>query len=219
MTGSPIALGASVSFTASITNHSAASCTVATGPTSPSFSVLNANGATVWRSCSGQGGAGVCAQYLMLRRLTPRFSFAASVRWDQTSLLTGAAAPAGTYRLVVRFTGVAARAVATFRLVAPSSPHTVTVSNAENGHTVTLRVGDTLVIHLTGPASYTWSAPISADPQVLARLSSAGGASASATFRAATPGGTRVTSVDNPNCYPQCLPPSRLYAVTVTVIH
>jgi hypothetical protein len=36
-------------------------------------------------------------------------------------------------------------------------------------------------------------------------------------FRALAPGTARISAIGNPACYPQCLMPSRLFFVTVTV--
>ena len=95
---------------------------------------------------------------------------------------------------------------------------TVTVTAADGGRHFTLRRGDRLRLGLIGPSSYTWTAPISSNPGVLRRISATVGANANALFVAAAPGMAQVTSVDNPNCYPLCLPPSRLVSVTVTVV-
>lgn len=95
---------------------------------------------------------------------------------------------------------------------------TVSVTPADGGRHFTLRRGDRLRLRLGGPSIYTWTAPTSSNPGVLRQISSIGGTSASALFVAAAPGTVQVTSVDNPNCYPLCLPPSRLFSVTVTVV-
>ena len=95
---------------------------------------------------------------------------------------------------------------------------TVTVTVVDGGRHFTLRRGDRLRLSLTGPSAYTWTAPISSNSGVLRRVSSAVGANANALFVAAAPGMAQVTTVDNPNCYPLCLPPSRLFSVTVTVV-
>jgi len=42
---------------------------------------------------------------------------------------------------------------------------------------------------------------------------------ASATFIALAIGQVEVTATDNPNCYPECLAPSRLVQVTVSVVN
>jgi hypothetical protein len=99
-----------------------------------------------------------------------------------------------------------------------SESQTVSVTQDDNARRFTLHHGDRLVIRLTGPTFYTWTAPASSDPSVLRRLMATTASTASASFIAMAPGTSRVTAVDNPNCYPQCLPPSRLFQVSVTVI-
>ena len=91
---------------------------------------------------------------------------------------------------------------------------TVTVNAADSGATFNLRRGDRLVINLTGPTLYTWTVPVVSAPTVLDRLS---GAPGRATFVAMGAGTTSVSAVDNPNCYPACLPPSRVFEVHVVV--
>ena len=97
------------------------------------------------------------------------------------------------------------------------TPRTVTVSQSDGGRHFTLRRGDRLRLRLLGPTIYTWTAPTASPNGVLRRISSTGGVSAHALFSAAAPGRSEVRTVDNPNCYPQCLPPSRLFYVIVTV--
>ncbi len=91
---------------------------------------------------------------------------------------------------------------------------TVTVTQADAGATFNLRKGDRLVISLAGPTLYTWTVPVVSVPTVLDRLS---GAPGHASFVAMGTGTTNVSAVDNPNCYPACLPPSRLFQVHVVV--
>ncbi|HVB71844.1 MAG TPA: hypothetical protein VND83_10160 [Acidimicrobiales bacterium] len=91
---------------------------------------------------------------------------------------------------------------------------TVKVTQADAGATFDLRKGDKLVISLTGPTLYTWTVPVVSVPTVLDRLS---GAPGHASFVAMGTGTTIVSAVDNPNCYPACLPPSRIFQVHVVV--
>jgi hypothetical protein len=91
------------------------------------------------------------------------------------------------------------------------------VTQADSGHSYALHTGDLLVVQLSGPSIYTWTEPSSSDPLVLQRTGGSSGATANATFVVSGKGMVNVTATDNPNCYPQCLSPSRLFEVTVSV--
>jgi len=95
---------------------------------------------------------------------------------------------------------------------------TVTVTQADSGHNYRLHKGDLLDVQLSGPSIYTWTEPASANQAVLQRTGGSPGAMATATFTAVARGKVEVTAIDNPDCYPQCLPPSRLFEVMVTVV-
>jgi hypothetical protein len=94
-------------------------------------------------------------------------------------------------------------------------PKSVTVTEADSGHSVILHKGDGLDVELSGPSNYTWTGPASSDPGVLQQVSAKSG---SAGFLAVGTGRATVRATDNPNCYPQCLAPSRLFEVSVTVV-
>jgi hypothetical protein len=96
-------------------------------------------------------------------------------------------------------------------------PNTVTVTEANTGHTVTLHMGDGLDVELSGPTIYTWTEPTTSDAAVLQRVSGSSGTTASGSFLAVAAGSAQVTATENPNCYPECLAPSRVFEVTVTV--
>jgi hypothetical protein len=98
------------------------------------------------------------------------------------------------------------------------APQTISVTQDDSGRHFTLHRGDRLAVRLAGPTFYTWTALNASDPSVLRRVASSTGSTAGASFVAAGPGTAKVSAVDNPNCYPQCLPPSRLFQVSVTVI-
>jgi hypothetical protein len=99
-----------------------------------------------------------------------------------------------------------------------TTSHATHVTQADSGRRFVMHVGDHLVVKLTGPAIYTWSEPTASHPTVLQRKSGSSGSAASATFVAITTGRSAVAATDNPNCYPQCLPPSRLFRITVRVL-
>ena len=96
-------------------------------------------------------------------------------------------------------------------------PHTVTITDTDSGHSVTMHKDDGLDVELSGPSSYTWTEPLSSDQSVLRKVSGSSGATANAVFVAVGTGTATVTATDNPNCYPQCLAPSRAFQVTVSV--
>jgi hypothetical protein len=102
-------------------------------------------------------------------------------------------------------------------VVSLTAPRTILATQADSGRHFTLHRGDRLVLRLAGPAIYTWSAPTTSNRAVLRRLSASSGKTASATFRAVAPGTVQLRAVDSPNCYPLCLPPSRLFSLSVTV--
>lgn len=102
--------------------------------------------------------------------------------------------------------------------VGASSPSTITVTAVDSGRSYTLHEGDGLVVQLSGVSNYTWTEPASSDQGVLQSIGGSSGVTASATFLAVAIGAVEVTATDNPNCYPQCLAPSRLFQVRVSVV-
>ena len=94
------------------------------------------------------------------------------------------------------------------------SPETVTVTEGDSGKSVSLHKGDGLDVELSGPSNYTWTMPVSSDSGILQQVSAK---AVSASFLAIGTGMATVRATDNPNCYPQCLAPSRVFQVSVTV--
>jgi hypothetical protein len=106
-----------------------------------------------------------------------------------------------------------------FNVTGAVTSHTVTVTNSQSGQSATVHVGDHFVLDLAGSSVYSWSSPASSKSTVLRLDSSAmksGGLRA--VFTAVAVGTSRVSAVENPNCYPLCLPPSRILDVAVTVV-
>jgi hypothetical protein len=99
----------------------------------------------------------------------------------------------------------------------PAASGTTTVTEADSGRSYQLHRGDRLVVNLAGPAIYTWTEPASSNGAVLSRTSGSPGASAGAVFVAAAGGQAVVSATATPNCYPRCLPPTRLFQVNVSV--
>ena len=95
---------------------------------------------------------------------------------------------------------------------------TFDVNGSSAGQHLTLHRGDLLRVQLAASTMYTWTEPTSSKPLLVRRLSGAPGAAASALFVAAAGGRVMVSAVSNPTCYPRCLPPSRVFEVTITVV-
>jgi hypothetical protein len=210
--------GIMVVLNASIRNTSEEVCSVAVGPTSPSLTVTNSKGNVVWNNCYVGDHPGACALYLVAQTLNPGSSYAKTVAWDQQSRLTPARVPTGRYQLTSRFSGVAGNYATGFQLTTTALHRWITVTQADGGRRYSLHEGARLFIQLIGPAIYTWSEPVSSNATVLERSVGSSGNIATATFVAKSKGRVRVTAIDNPNCYPQCLAPSRLFELTVSVV-
>ena len=99
----------------------------------------------------------------------------------------------------------------------PAPSQTIAVTEADSGRSYTLHRGDQLDVELSGPSSYTWTKPTSSDQGALDPMATSSGSTARASFVAVGPGKATVTATDNPNCYPECLAPSRLFEVSVSV--
>ena len=210
--------GTIVKMTASIRNTSDRACRVIVGGTSPSFSVTNSSGAKVWGTCNADVPPEACPLYLIDEILKPDHTYSKTESWDQLSGTPSTPASAGAYKLTTNFNGVAGHASTGFKLTTASSATTVTVTQVDSGRQYTLHLGDHLVVRLTGPSIYTWTASQSSNQAILQRITSSPGSTSITTFVAETNGDVRVTATDNPNCSPQCLPPSRLFELSVSVV-
>ena len=210
--------GMIVVMKSSVRNTSRKTCIVAVGPTSPSFTVTNSKGVVVWNNCYANDRPGACALYLVARELRPRATYAKTVAWDQRSGLPPARVSTGTYQLTAQLSGMGGRKATRFQLTTTASPRSITVTQADSGNSYSLPENADLFIQLIGPATYTWSEPVSSNGTVRGRLAGSSGNIATATFVGKSTGQVRVTAIDNPNCYPQCLAPSRLFVLTVSVV-
>ena len=103
-------LGDTVHVTVALHNHSATSCSYATGTFSPNFVLTNAAGRTVWGSCWFGGGPAPCAYYLIHRTLAPGATYRERLTWDQRTGHPEAAVPAGVYTFRVNIVGLAGHA-------------------------------------------------------------------------------------------------------------
>jgi hypothetical protein len=200
-------------FTLALHNHSSIACSIATGPFSPNFDLTNSAGVTVWGSCWFGGGPAPCADYLIHRTLAPGATYRDQLTWDQRSGHPDLAVPAGRYTFNAKFSGLTLRATTSIDLTRPGS---VTVTLADSGRHYVLAVNNLLTVQLLA-APLVWTTAVSSDPQVLISLPEMNPAAGLFTFRALAPGTARVYAIGNPACNPQCLMPSRLFFVTVTV--
>ncbi|HEV3188058.1 MAG TPA: hypothetical protein VGZ04_08430 [Acidimicrobiales bacterium] len=205
-------------MTWSVRNVSKKNCSVGIGPTSPAFTVTNANGGVVWNNCYANDRPGACALYLVAHTLKPGTTFKTTVKWDQQTGQRPTRVPTGAYRLTAQFSGMSGHRTTSFELATAASPQALTVTQADSGRSFSLHTGSRLYVQLVGPTNYTWTEPVSSNGAVLERSAGTSGDIATATFIGTSTGQVRVTAVDNPNCYPQCLPPSRLFSMTVSVV-
>jgi len=210
--------GTLVLMTSSVRNVSNKNCSVGVGPTSPSFTITNSKGVVVWNNCYANDRPGACALYLVAHTLKPGTTFATTVKWNQQTGQPPTRASTGAYRLTARFSGISGRRTTGFELTAAAALQSITVTQADSGQRYSLQKGGRLFVQLVGPTDYTWTEPVSSNGAVLERSAGTSGDTATATFIGTSTGQVRVTAVDNPNCYPQCLPPSRLFSITVSVV-
>jgi hypothetical protein len=202
-----------VHVTVALHNHSAIACSYTTGSFSPNFVLTNSAGVTVWGSCWFGGRPAPCAYYLLHRTLSPGATYRERLTWDQRTGHPDLAVPAGRYAFNANFLGLTLRASTSFVLTRPRS---VTVTLADSGHHYALAVGDLLMVRLIA-SPMVWTTAASSDPRVLISLPEMNPLAGLFVFRALALGTARVSAVGNPTCYPQCLMPSRLFFVDVTV--
>ncbi len=199
---------ATVHVRAELTNVSERACSVIVGGTSPTFTIYNVAGVAQWSYCSSIVKPEMCPQYLRVVNLAPRASYWATNAWSMTTNAIPVAP--GIYRLHVAFSGIAQLANTYFDVGVPLEAPRV-VSEAQSGTRVTLRVGHYLIVRLND-ALYRWGAVHSSNLKVLVE-----GSSRFVSFLAFSPGTATLRAVGTPQCYPQCLLPSRLFQLVVTV--
>ena len=210
--------GEPVIMTTTLRNLTHTRCSIDTGPLSPLFSVSDASGHTLWNNCYTRDEPGPCPQYLVRRVLAPGAAFSAHARWDQRAGVPARQVAPGRYYLTTSVRGVHASGRLGFDIVAARRARTISVNGADTGRTYRLHPGDHLIVHLSASSPYTWSEPVSSSPRVLTRVSGSAGAVTSTTFVARTPGRAVVRASENAICYPQCLPPTRLFSITIHVV-
>lgn len=199
-----------VTFTTTVRNGGTSACRVTLGGTSPLVTVRTAAGAVAWASC---GVTTPCPLYLMVVTLAPGASHVQTWKWNQQT--KGVLAARGTYVVSTSASGAKSTLATTFRLGTRSAQPTVVADLAGNSARVTIARGATLVVRLGARGPYLWSAPTSSSP--LTKRLSLGGATALALFVARATGSAVVRSTGTPACYPQCLMPSQLYQLRVTI--
>lgn len=97
--------------------------------------------------------------------------------------------------------------------------HTITVTQADNGHSYRLHKGEDLDVQLSGPSnSVIWTEPASSNQAVLQRTEGSSGATATGTFKAIAKGEVQVTATGTFTCSPPCPGPIMLFEVTVSVV-
>jgi hypothetical protein len=202
-----------VHVTVALHNRSAAACSYATGPFSPSFLLTNSAGVTVWGSCWFGGGLAPCAYYLRQNVLSPGATYRDRLTWDQRTGHPDLPTPAGRYTFNANFPGLSLRTTTSFVL---TRPHSAIVTLADSGRHYALAVGNLLTVRLLA-SPWVWTTAVSSDPRVLTTLPEMNPVAGLFVFRALAPGTARVSAVGDPACYPQCLMASRLFFVTVTV--
>ena len=205
--------GAAVHVTVALHNHSALACSYATGTFSPSFTVSNSAGVTVWGSCWFGGGPAPCAYFLRQNVLAPGATYRQRLTWDQRTGHPDLLVPAGRYTFRANFSGLSLRTTASFVL---ARSHNVTATLADSGHRFALAVGDCLTVRLPA-TSLVWTTAVSSNRQVVIALPEANSVAGLYVFRAVAPGTARVTAVGNPACYPQCQMASRVFSLTLSV--
>lgn len=210
--------GAVVVMTATVRNVSHVACAVETGPLSPLFTISDAAGHTIWNSCYSHDAPGPCPQFLVHRTLVSGAAYSASARWDQRAGTPPHQVAPGRYYVTTNVRGVRASGRLAFDIAATRAPRTISVSAADSGRTFRLHRGDRVVVHLRGSSPYTWSEPVATPARVLKRLNGSAGAITSTTFVASSPGRATVRASESAICYPQCLPPTRLFTITVRVV-
>jgi hypothetical protein len=99
----------------------------------------------------------------------------------------------------------------------------ITETESASGETITLYVGQSLRIMLSGSPTDPWSTPTVSDSEVLQGQASGilpSQGSAIAQYRGGTIGQTIVTASEDPTCRsstPPCAVPSRTFTLTVVV--
>lgn len=205
--------GALVHVTVALHNHSAASCSYATGPFSPNFALSNSAGVTVWGSCWFGGGPAPCADYLRQNVLPPGATYRDRLTWDQRTGHPDLTVPVGRYAFTANLQGLPLRATTSFAITRSRS---LTITLADSGHHYALAVGNYLIVRLLA-SPLVWTTAVSSSPRTLIALPKVNTVVGLYVFRALAPGSARVSAVGNPACYPRCLMASRVFFVTVTV--
>jgi hypothetical protein len=109
--------GSLVHVTVTLRNHSLKACSYSTGTFSPSYSLVNSAGVTVWGSCWFNGGPAPCPYLLVHRVLARGATYTDRLTWDQRTGHPDEQVPPGRYRFSVSFSGLHGTAVTIFSVV------------------------------------------------------------------------------------------------------
>lgn len=200
-----------VRVTVSLHNRAATACSYAVGPTSPTYRVTNAAGATVWGSCWAGGAPSPCADFLVQRILAAGATARQRFTWDQRSGTPDQLVPAGRYRFTVSLQGLSAWIP--FALVRARA---LVLGVANAGRRYTVAVGERVSVVLPTAGVLHWGSVHTSDPSVLSILPIPTPLGVTL-LEARHPGVAVITATGNPTCYPQCLIPSRLLSFTIVV--
>jgi len=199
---------------ASIANISKSACTITVGGTSPAFTIFDPAGVAKWSYCDSLVRPETCPMYLRLVTLAPGRRFTSTNSWAPSADPSGSATY-GVYRLAVSFSGFASTDT-TFVLGVPTST-TLVETPGDSGRKVTLKRGQRLVTRFPSSSFLKWSVPQSSNSAALVRQDTASDGGATSIFLARNAGIAKISAVGTPICYPQCLAPSRLFTIDVTI--
>lgn len=205
---------ATVGVHASISNISTSACAITVGGTSPTFTIFDSTGVARWSYCNSLVQPETCPMYLRLVTLLPGRRFTTTNSWTP-SVDPSRSASYGVYRLAVSFSGFAT--TETTFVLGVSTSTTRVESPGDSGRKVTLQRGQRLVTRFPSASFFKWSVPQSSNSAALVRQDTASGGGATSIFLARNAGFAKIRAVGTPFCYPQCLAPSRLFTIDVTI--
>jgi hypothetical protein len=90
---------------------------------------------------------------------------------------------------------------------------------ADDGTTLNVRVGALLSVQLVATPGYRWAPPRTSDTSILGadQVALTPGGGVTGAFHGLTPGTAQITATEDPTCLPACGRPSRLWRVTIVV--
>jgi hypothetical protein len=101
----------------------------------------------------------------------------------------------------------------------PVGGERATLTNADDGTMLDVRVNAVITVQLAAVAGYRWAPPAASDPALIARTAASqspdGGATA--TFQTLAPGTAHLDATADPTCAPACKRLSQEWQVTIVV--